>query len=78
MGNDALIAAKIHTKEEEIKACSQIGPWAVTIIGILAFIAVSWIIGGIIVAAGCVWGVMRENQQKKLKNEIKDLEILRG
>lgn len=77
MGNDALIAAKIHTKEEEIKACSQIGPWTVAIVGAVAFFAVSWIIGGLIVAAGCVWGVMRENQQKKLQNEIKELEMMR-
>ena len=67
------VFARINTKQDEIKSANQIGPWVLTGIGVLLFFFLWWL-GVILVIAGCAWGLMRENQVKKLKNEIKELE----
>lgn len=72
-----IIAAKIHTKQEELKASNTWEPWVITVIGI-AICFFNLILGIVVIWISQVWYMSRNNQAKKLQNEIKELEALRG
>jgi hypothetical protein len=68
-----VIRAKIATKQQQIKDISQIGPIILCIIGLPCLLL--YIIPGLIVIGAAVWwSSSRENEKKKLQNEIKELE----
>jgi uncharacterized Zn finger protein (UPF0148 family) len=71
-----VIRAKIATKKQQVEDISQTGPFLVVCLGILVCITIVGILLGlIIIGLGIWWGVSRDNEEKKLKNEIKELEI---
>ncbi|HNX18560.1 MAG TPA: DUF5362 family protein [Methanoregula sp.] len=74
--HNEIIDAKIATKEDQIAGISQVGPTITVIFGILVCITIVGIIPGlIIVGAGVWWSSSRENEKKKLRNEITELKL---
>lgn len=72
-----VIAAKIHTKRDELKAANTWEPWVITALGLV--ICYFHLIAGIIVIGiSQLWYMSRNNQAKKLQNEIKELEAALG
>jgi hypothetical protein len=70
-----VIHAKIATKRQQIEDISQTGPTLVVILGALVCLTIVGILLGlIIVGIGVWWSVSRTNEEKKLRNEIKELE----
>jgi len=67
-----VIAAKIHTKQDELKASNTWEPWVITVLG-LGLCYFNLIIGIIVIGVSQVWYMSRSNQAKKLQNEIKEL-----
>lgn len=74
-----VIKAKIATKEDQIDRISYWGPGIVIfigiVIGLLLFGVTGIIIGLILIGVGIWWASNRENEKRKLENEIKELEV---
>jgi len=74
--HNALIQAKIHTKEDEIKGVTQTGPLILIILGTVLCITIIGILIGLpMILISAWWMSKRDNQKKKLQNEIKELQI---
>nr|WP_321349816.1 zinc-ribbon domain-containing protein [uncultured Methanoregula sp.] len=72
--HNEVILAKIATKEQQIKDISQVGPAILIVFGILVCITIVGIVLGLIlIGIGIWWSTSRDNEGKKLKNEIKEL-----
>ena len=68
-----VIAAKIHTKQDELKASNTWEPWVIAAIGIgICFF--NLILGIIVIGISQVWYMSRSNQAQKIQNEIRELE----
>lgn len=68
-----VIRAKMNTKQDEIKTCGQLAPILLVAVGFVSMLWY-WVAGIILIIVGVLWSNSRENQYKKLKNEIKELE----
>ena len=72
--HNTVVQAKIATKKEQIAGISQIGPTLLVIIGLPALLL--YIIPGLLLIGIAIWwSQSRENEKKKLQNEIKELEL---
>jgi len=72
--HNTLIEAKIATKQEQINGISQVGPVILCLLGFPALLL--YIIPGLILLAIAIWwSSSRENEKKKLQNEIKELQL---
>lgn len=74
-----VLKAKIKTKKDQIADMSQTGPYALIIIGILVlvfsiFMFLGFILGAILVGVGIWWSNTRTNEERRLRNEIAELE----
>jgi uncharacterized membrane protein YvbJ len=76
--HNEIISAKIATKRLEINNITLMGPALVCIIGIvfclLLFGITGVIIGGILIFLSFWWGLKRDDEKRKLKSQIKELE----
>jgi uncharacterized membrane protein YvbJ len=76
--HNEIISAKIATKRLEINNITLMGPVLVCIIGIvfclLLFGITGVIIGGILIFLSFWWGLKRDDEKRKLKSQIKELE----
>jgi hypothetical protein len=73
--DNRVIAAKIHTKQDELKAANTWEPWVITALG-LAICFFHLILGIIVIGISQLWYMSRSNQAKKLQNEIAELEAM--
>lgn len=70
-----IIRAKIATKNEEMDNISNLGPILVGVLGFLFCITIIGIIPGLIIIGFAIWwNSSRNNEMRKLKSEIKELE----
>jgi hypothetical protein len=68
-----IIQRKIATKKEQIAGISEVGPILLCLLGIPALFL--YIIPGLVIIGISIWwSSSRENEKKKLRNEIKELE----
>ena len=80
LSKDKVIQAKINTKRDQIRGISQAGPILICLIGLLfLFLGVLanfliLIVGLILLGIAIWWSSDRENEKKKLVNEIKELQ----
>lgn len=77
--HNAIIKAKIDTKQDSVDSISQIGPTLVMIFGVLVCIVglltvIGVIVGLIILGAGWWWSDARSKEKIKLLGEIEELE----
>jgi|SRR5208283_4497363 len=68
-----VIQAKIQTKREQVEGISQIGPILLCLLG-LPCLLLYIIPGAIMIGVAIWWSSSRENEKKKLENEIKELQ----
>jgi len=73
-----VIRAKIKTKRDQVDDISQTGPGLLIVLGIIIGI-IFFGVGGIFIALviigiGYWWSTTRTNEEKKLRNEIRELE----
>ena len=70
-----VIRAKIKTRRDQADAISQTGPILLFLFGAVVCITIIGILLGIIlVGISIIWSNSRENEKKRLENEIKELE----
>ncbi|ABS55029.1 hypothetical protein Mboo_0511 [Methanoregula boonei 6A8] len=70
---DKVIQAKIQTKRDQIAGISQTGPILLCLLG-LPCLLLYIIPGAIMIGVAIWWSSSRENEKKKLENEIKELQ----
>lgn len=74
-----VLKAKIKTRKDQISDISFTGPGLIVTLGVLIcvfsfFLPFGFIIGIILIGIGIVWWNSRASEEKRLKNEIKELE----
>jgi uncharacterized membrane protein YvbJ len=77
---DKVIQAKVKTKRDQIEGISQTGPILACLVGLL-FLFLGFLFNFLILIFGLIllgiaiwWSSGRENERKKLENEIKELQ----
>lgn len=73
-----VILARIKTKKDQVDDISQTGPGLLIVLGIIVgivfFGVLGIVIGLVIIGIGYWWSTSRSNEERKLRNEILELE----